>query len=225
MTINHLSKICVTTIFMMYGGTSQVHAALANNAVLDFYDGIQQCALNADPSTTSGCEFDVMSTTVSYFGVDVSGDGVIQDNERTGLTSAGVGITLGTSQAVGEIDIGTDFAGNLWGHFTTQGLTVDSSLGNTASLNMTGWNAYWQGTIPWNTGSNATITCDVDCLSGESFTLDYSSVNQEPGVFAGFYYELHMEGTIASAVPVPAAVWLFGSGLIGLFSFSRRRNH
>jgi hypothetical protein len=27
-----------------------------------------------------------------------------------------------------------------------------------------------------------------------------------------------------TAVPVPAAVWLFGSGLIGLVGFARRKN-
>ena len=29
----------------------------------------------------------------------------------------------------------------------------------------------------------------------------------------------------STAVPVPAAVWLFGSGLLGLIGFARRKNH
>ena len=28
---------------------------------------------------------------------------------------------------------------------------------------------------------------------------------------------------VLQAVPVPAAIWLFGSGLIGLFGFARRK--
>lgn len=91
---------------------------------------------------------------------------------------------------------------------------------------MTGWNVAWQGGfVPWGKGAAATITCELACLSGESFTLDYAAMNLEPGVLNGFYYELHLEGVIASAVPVPAAVWLFGSGLIALLGLSRRRNH
>jgi len=32
-------------------------------------------------------------------------------------------------------------------------------------------------------------------------------------------YDLHLAGTV---VPVPAAVWLFGSGLLGLIGIARR---
>jgi hypothetical protein len=32
------------------------------------------------------------------------------------------------------------------------------------------------------------------------------------------------DGDVGSPVPIPAAAWLFGSGLIGLLAFSRRRN-
>lgn len=35
---------------------------------------------------------------------------------------------------------------------------------------------------------------------------------------------VHLYGTAVSAVPLPASVWLFGSGLIGLFGFSWGRN-
>ncbi len=43
--------------------------------------------------------------------------------------------------------------------------------------------------------------------------------------FGGVLYGLHLEGKIGggAAVPVPAAAWLFGSGLIGLVGIARRK--
>jgi hypothetical protein len=38
----------------------------------------------------------------------------------------------------------------------------------------------------------------------------------------GKYY-IEYEPAAVAAVPVPAAVWLFGSGLIGLIGMARRR--
>ena len=35
--------------------------------------------------------------------------------------------------------------------------------------------------------------------------------------------EMIFNGTLAAPIPIPAAVWLFGSGLIGLFGFARRK--
>jgi hypothetical protein len=32
-------------------------------------------------------------------------------------------------------------------------------------------------------------------------------------------------GPEVSAIPIPAAAWLFGSGLMGLFAMARRRLH
>ena len=49
---------------------------------------------------------------------------------------------------------------------------------------------------------------------------------QDNGPFEGFSYNFDMTSitvTNVSAVPVPAAAWLFGSGLLTLMSFSRRR--
>lgn len=50
---------------------------------------------------------------------------------------------------------------------------------------------------------------------GDYFTLDNN------GVYQG---ELYVEGIVVSAVPVPAAAWLFGTGLMGLVGFGRRKN-
>jgi hypothetical protein len=41
--------------------------------------------------------------------------------------------------------------------------------------------------------------------------------------FGGVSYKLVLKGGHVSAVPVPAAVWLFGSGLIGLTGLAKRK--
>jgi len=45
------------------------------------------------------------------------------------------------------------------------------------------------------------------------------------GTTTGYDYEwlIHVDGVGAPPVPVPAAVWLFGSGLLGLVGVSRRK--
>ncbi len=81
----------------------------------------------------------------------------------------------------------------------------------------------------FNNGSGVgSIVCAVDCATGDTYTLDYTATvpQADPSNFGGVDYALHLEGTIGdapSAVPVPAAVWLFGSGLLGLVGVARRK--
>ena len=62
-------------------------------------------------------------------------------------------------------------------------------------------------------GEIVAIDGDSDLIKGNKL-LD--------GPFQG--YSIYLEGTL-STVPVPAAAWLFGSGLIGLIGFSRRKKY
>ena len=96
------------------------------------------------------------------------------------------------------------------------------------------------------------VTRDADAIENDigSFTLFYTATVTE-GPFIGVRYRLGFDGgttlapaglfaaasvlpeedpgvittgTIgASVVPVPAAIWLFGSGLLGLVGISRRK--
>ena len=52
------------------------------------------------------------------------------------------------------------------------------------------------------------------------FALDY---NKDGKIF-DFSKNQNFKGTAFTSVPVPAAVWLFGSGLLGLTGIARKRN-
>ncbi len=71
----------------------------------------------------------------------------------------------------------------------------------------------------------ATLTFRVDALAPGSSTV--VSIDTVYAVGDGFGSALTLDGTsnaIINAVPVPAAVWLFGSGVIGLLGVARRKS-
>ena len=245
----NLNKI-VIFLGLIIGVNTCAMADIAADAVLKYTDGSKTCTIGADATSATGCLYDVQTVAGSYFGMDTSGDGIIQDGEKTVLTGVD-GVTIGTAQAGGSIDAGWSFGGAPGEHFTTQGLSV-TGTGNTASLAMAGWTVNWNGGdidmgagLTGSAGGFASITCGVDCSAeGDTFTLDYAA-NVPTGLFAGFYYTLHLEGCIGgwggeclslkecmsswecsgapSPIPVPPAIWLFGSGLIGLIGFARKK--
>jgi len=207
-------------------------ASLASDAVLQFEPNKQVCAYHT-------CNHN----NVSYFGMDTNGSGEITLNERTEITMDN-GLILGSTQPAHNynpdgpesvaIDKPWGFFGNTGMHFTYSPTNVISASGNTATIDFSGWRVIWNG-IPsitvgsgvWNGNEDgvATITCGIDCGNGDTYTLDYSatvSAGNQTG-FRSVQYSLHLEGTISS-VPVPATVWLFGSGLIGLVGVTRRNN-
>jgi hypothetical protein len=116
-------------------------------------------------------------------------------------------------------------------HHSTTPISVISSSGNTATLDFTGFGMTWNGiadisikgdpaNFPDELGI-ATVVCGVDCGIGDTFILDYAA--HELPEIGGQFHTIHLEGIIVQTVPVPAAVWLFGSGLIGLMGVARHR--
>jgi hypothetical protein len=116
-----------------------------------------------------------------------------------------------------------------------------SGWGGSTSLSLN-WSSYGGSDITyesnWLSGSISTDIYTGDSLSG--FIVHTGAIPAEINFYAfahfgeqnynesdAFYqgFAPGFEGTAyASPVPVPAAVWLFGSGLIGLIGIARRKN-
>lgn len=222
-----INKICITLALSQFSLLpNYAYATLASDATLDFSDGQYMCVITG---TYPVCQYSWSTVkTGSYFAIDTSGDNTIQIIEKYAMESAGTGLTLGTAQGIGDIDTTWVFGGVGGFHYTSNSLVVDSVAGNTASIDMSGWTIFWNNeSINMGQGTNgsdyfATVTCAADCSEGDSFVLDYNAVFPG-GALNGLYYELHLEGLIASSVPVPAAAWLFSSGLVAMLVSARCR--
>lgn len=154
-------------------------------------------------------------------------------------------LQLGTLQPASSwpllpnIDYGWVFFGNIGVHQTTTPVTIitDDGAGN-VTLDFSGWDMSWNGipSIPLGSGGDpegvANLTCYTDlalltqgnCSGGDEYVLEYSAILPpgDPSGFGSVPYRLHMEGYV-NVIPVPAALWLFGSGLIGLIGLARRK--
>ncbi|VAW68714.1 hypothetical protein MNBD_GAMMA09-1859 [hydrothermal vent metagenome] len=171
-----------------------------------------------DPATDVNCtntgEFPGIDNPWRFFG-----------NTGMSLTTSPVNIL--SDDGVGNVTLDFSGWGIIWGSNTgvislgggvqecgtaSDGICIDPINGSDISGS-------------FNNGSGiALVTCAVDCAAGDTYTLDYSAfiAQADPSFFGGLLYEFRLEGTVSS-VPLPAAVWLFGSGLLGLAGVVRRR--
>lgn len=173
-------------------------------------------------------------TSTSHFPIP---GGTLDSTTSFGSLNAGdiqVGATYSTPVGPGNyfnIDAGGGFTGGFLDSLSSTGerdltITYDSSISafgfDTNSL-MPNFD------ITINFTSGGTYTNSFSGISGMTFfgfqsdLADISSVVIDGnGSSFNFAIDNHSFGGV-SAVPVPAAVWLFGSGLIGLIGFARRK--
>jgi len=220
--------------------------SMASNANASLSTGTLGLAVegNLNPACLYGgtypsCQFGAFDTVDagSFFTMDGNPGGAIDGGavplmlDGSDQSYNGPVFGPGNAYAGGNVGPIADWAffGNT-GTNTHAGLTVS---GNDTAVDMSNWSVNW-GEVPFinmgGPGGVGTLSCTggVDanaCELGESFTLDYSAVVPagDPSGFGGVAYALHLQGTVVNAVPVPAAVWLFGSGLLGLVGVARRK--
>jgi len=147
------------------------------------------------------------------------------------------GIITGSAQSPGDIGV-WNWTGNLGYDHTASPADVLSASGSSATLDMSGWSVAFLGLVidagsgAWNDAANGwtgnvdgvgQITCAVDCGDGDSYVLQYTATipDGDPSGFGNVHFGWRIQGTV-SAVPIPAAAWLFGSGLLMLIGSSKR---
>lgn len=205
------------------------------------HDGIHIGFAQPATGSHSGAPF---GSANSYTGTNLIQIGMDSANNPIYLSDGnGNNITATTTENPG-VDEPWSFFGNTGMDFTTKAVTVVNDAGTKKFLDFSGWTVTWNGipAIPmttgaWGIGTNffgggngvARILCSSNtCSQTSTFTLDYFATVplNDPSGFGGVKYTLHMEGHVGEAVaaiPVPAAVWLFGSGLVGLAAVARRK--
>lgn len=230
-----MKKTTLTVVCGLFMGLAGIttNAALVNGSILTINTSTNG---SGTVQPTNGSYFSVATPVVFYVRIEQGADGGLILGSTQDSTGGHLG--LPTTADTGGIDKGWDFFFNTGVHFTTNPTNVLSASANTATIDFSGWRISWADTpvitlgggiqsdpgMPvYNNGTGiATVTCGVDCDDGDIYTLDYAAVvpANDPSGFGGVAYTLHLEGTI-KVVPVPAAIWLLGSGLMGLVGIAR----
>jgi len=142
--------------------------------------------------------------------VDAGNDGVTYTNYYQGVDS-GYNITSHSElsnmfyNVLGNTAV-YDTSGAQTGCFTEQNFC----LTNTGPFSNVQTNIYWSAT-------------EYSPVTNNAWYFIMHQGNQYHANKANSFYAWAVHSGDVSAVPVPAAVWLFGSGLIGLIGFARKK--
>lgn len=143
----------------------------------------------------------------------VNGNLVIDATAYTILTSPS------TSEAIPPVTftlnaVFDSFVGNTYS-FTNGTLTAGSYVTATFdSLTLSGSGQF---------SASLTYTDGTLVTSGASGSFDGSLFNPTSTDFSGDFTANPVIATVSPVVPIPAAMWLFGSGLLGLVGIARRK--
>lgn len=230
------SILSVVALMGLFSGSS--HAALSSTALLGFDAGTRNCNESYTLCSMSGSYFAVdtdannMFTAFESIEISPGSDGGLRIGQAQLADNSHAGSPHGSETA--PLDSPWTFLGNTGMHQTTSPVNIITDNGaGTVELDFSGFGATWNG-FSINLGGDsinyaletgvAILNCDIDCSAGDRFTLDYAThvPMDDPNGLIGVYWSIHLEGTVAE-VPVPAALWLFGSGLLGIAAVIRRR--
>ncbi|MHB8453983.1 MAG: VPLPA-CTERM sorting domain-containing protein [Acidiferrobacterales bacterium] len=202
--------------------------------------------------TAYNSNYNPIGTTGSYFGLDAYNNNTITPGWEIPLSQGTTGLVIGTTTAAGASHSGLPVASDanaidapwsMLGNTGSDYLRVAVTGSTTSGLNLSGWSITWNGDplIPLSSGAWQPLNCSTlgctghtftdgnamftwDGIYGDAYSLNYAATVPvgDPSGFGGTHYYLHLEGVV-NPVPLPAAIWLLGSGLLGLVGFAKRK--
>ncbi|MBI3187763.1 MAG: VPLPA-CTERM sorting domain-containing protein [Gammaproteobacteria bacterium] len=187
--------------FSMAGAVGVIHPGAYANMTVGGYDGV----ISPSPAHT---EYDYTPYSIATFEFGYFGPVSI-------ITAPTDGVNSGFAPLSGDI------------------------TNNTLTLDLSSWSMLWCCQL-FNLGSSSDLVAGSRCVTDTSFTncstpiiTTYDTATGEftaawkavvtYGAFRGQLASWSITGNV-SAVPVPAALWLMGSGLIALAGLASRRN-
>ncbi|MDH5189856.1 MAG: VPLPA-CTERM sorting domain-containing protein [Gammaproteobacteria bacterium] len=206
----------------------------------DYTSNDSQIAFNALPGSSGSNYFTEAEVGICLPG-DIACDGVAG---KLGLTISGGTISFTSFQVDPVLDTaGGDFSQSTNDTSMMSGITNASTTsfdltGRVASMSAYGITDKKWDYAPFTTGTTASnligsdtgvAVANVGDINGDGVD-DYTAVFKSAGEFGPEWGDVYpmpyfevWNVEIVSAVPVPAALWLFGSGLLGLAGIARRR--
>lgn len=234
-----INEITNFSMSFVNGGGSFYGFTFSNSAAANELGGTGGVDLLDAPASCLNCTFN------NEFSAHTSSAGFVYGDAR--IYNSDVMSGPGSASAIAEADISSGLAyasgSNVMNSFSgiqiiDDGLgpqtslsfsfdanpfmSVDAGSGNYASMAMYVELKDYLGATVWSWAPDA---LNHTLLNG-SYNLGNSSYADSTGPLAAGTYSLSigMSQTIGlTAVPVPAAVWLFGSGLLGLIGVARRK--
>jgi len=195
--MNILRTVITATALVL---SSSTNAALVERlGGLAYYDDVADLTWLADANAAG--------TTMNW----IDANNWAADLEVAGVT----GWRLADSDSCSGHNCSSEM-GNLF--YNVLGGSAGSSITTTHNTNYDLFsnvqsNYYWSATKYMHDADRAWVFGMSNGAQGNDYTYDFVSGYDAWAVQSGD----------VSAVPVPAAVWLFGSGLIGLVGFARRK--
>ena len=214
------------------GGTVTVTNTIAT------YTGafVNRGAYISDPSTSNFSDLEVSASGYLTGGAgdifSISGDFINQSSEQDlwDTVNAYLGFVTGDDGShdvyISGLDLGISLAGYT-DNFAWDTLSI--STGN--SLTFFDGNAVAGGALYVSTLLGVDFTnMQVNNIFGvNGLNIYYDTLDEDSAYLGGFTYDLMGGGQLIPlnkpVVPIPASVWLFGSGLIGLIGVARRKAH
>ena len=193
------------------------------NAATIYEQGINAAGDGHDPFTytfayddfTIGDAFTIDTISVNALTTYGVSNGIGDMDWEIRSVSGGTPGAILHSGNVGTV-ISSDTGVDLFNYFDLIDYTIDI-----ADINLTA-GSYFLGVKANNTSNGDVHLTLINDPVNISQALTYNGSTYQNYSSLGSDYAFRLEGSV-SAVPVPAAVWLFGSGLLGLVGVARRK--